>query len=289
MKNNHFAFIAFIRDVLLRAGDLSLEGFGKNSERSWKGEGEYDFATEYDLRVQDYIQTRIEKEYGDPVLAEEGDTGDPVKRAAMRDAERLWVVDPIDGTFNYRKGIPLYGISVAMCEGRLPVAAGIRFPVLGETYLASRGNGAIRENDRDHSSTRLQVTDHLPEKDLLVSVDGRGAPDLIKAIYREDNPNSSFRSWFCATISLGFLASGREDAYVTAVISPWDCAAGDLIVHEAGGFTCDGEGGPVFPKHLDQWLGGNPEKFFYVAVTSSRVWEARLRNVLEQCKAGSRG
>ncbi|MHB9027868.1 MAG: inositol monophosphatase family protein [Candidatus Latescibacterota bacterium] len=288
MKNTPADSVAFIRDVLLRAGELSLEGFGKSTERSWKGEGIYDFATEYDLRVQEYIQTRIEKEYGDPVLAEEGDTGNPDKTAAMRNAERLWVVDPIDGTFNYRKGIPLYGISVAMCVDRMPAAGGIRFPALGETYLASRGNGVIRESDRDRTSVRLRVTDRLPEEDLLVSVDGRGAPDIIKAIYREDNPNSSFRSWFCATVSLGFLASGREDAYVTTAISPWDCAAGDLIVREAGGFSCDGEGGPVFPKHLDQWLGGNSETFFYVAVTSSRVWEARLRNVLEQCGAASK-
>ncbi len=282
MENDHIHYTGFIRDVLLRAGDLSLEGFGRKTETSRKGEGVYDFATEYDLKVQEYIRSRIGEEYGDPLLAEEHDEHSvPVE--TMLGADRLWVVDPIDGTFNYRKGIPLYGISVAVCAGRAPVAGGIRFPALGETFLAIRGGGAVRESDRDGFPEPLAVPECLPEEEFLVSTDGHGAPDIIRAIYQEDNPNSSFRSWFCATVSLAFLAAGRVDAYVSTNISPWDCAAGDLILHEAGGFSCDGDGGPVFPKHLDQWIGGKREGFLYVAVTGREVWESRLRNVLEKC------
>lgn len=284
MADTHSDHIPFIRDVLFRAGEISLQGFGRNPEKTDKGTGAYDFATEYDMRLQEYIRSRIIREYGDILLAEEEDA-QSASGEAMRNAERLWLVDPIDGTFNYRKGIPLYGVSVAVCVGRKPVAGGIRFPALGETFLAVRDRGAMREPDRGGSAETLRVPRRLPEEDLLVSVDGRGSPDIIQAIYREDNPNSSFRSWFCATASLAFLAAGRVDAYISTAISPWDCAAGDLILHEAGGFTCDGEGGPVFPKHLDQWIDGRRETFFYVGVTGHEVWEARLRNVLDRCGA----
>lgn len=135
----HQARIDFIKNLAIEAGKLTLEGYGKSDQIPKNVQDGYDIATEYDLRAEELVKRRILDEFGEPVLGEEaGLIGD---RELAK--QRLWIVDPIDGTFNYQRGVPLYGVTIAYCEGGIPTSGAIYLPVLEQLFYAGKGRGAV--------------------------------------------------------------------------------------------------------------------------------------------------
>jgi myo-inositol-1(or 4)-monophosphatase len=152
-----------------------------------------------------------------------------------------WVVDPLDGTSNYLRGIPHWCVSIALVENGEPLHGVIFDPLRNELFIASRGSGTVL-NDR-----RMRVTDRKDLEGALL-VTGfpprerkRVQPQLacVGALLQQAE---DIRRSGSAALDLAYVACGRADGYFEAGVQPWDIAAGSLMVRESGGRVCDFRG-----------------------------------------------
>ncbi len=162
-----------------------------------------------------------------------------------------WFVDPLDGTVNFFHGLPLFCVSIGLYVGSRPIFAVIHAPLLGETFVAAEGAGAhsIRPGQR---AAALEISE---TKTLADAVVGTGFPYRRGELEHSNLENFSrffydvrgLRRMGSAALDLAFVAAGRLDAFWELHLSPFDLAAGALLVREAGGTVTDGDGG-------DGWL-----------------------------------
>jgi myo-inositol-1(or 4)-monophosphatase len=270
--------LEFTKRLALEAGKLTLEGHGKCGQMPKGGQDGYDIATVFDFRTEELVKKRILDHYGEPVLGEEdGLIGDA--RAAE---ETLWIVDPIDGTFNYQRGLPLYGVSIAFCQDRVPVCGAIYLPALNQLYFAARGAGAFLIDRDAPSPVPISVSQERDLPKLVISLAGSGMYRLMAACADQQIPWRSLRLSLCAVASLAFVASGRADIFSDTALSLWDLAAGYVILQEAGGPAIVDYGGmPIFPEYIDRRLRrGDTEKFPCIAASSPELAEQPIGKLI---------
>jgi myo-inositol-1(or 4)-monophosphatase len=209
-----------------------------------------DLVTEWDLRTEELIRRVLAERTPDiAVLGEEGGAsgGSNATTTPTR-----WLVDPIDGTVNFAHGLPIWSISIAL-EDAAGIAVGVvAAPVLGWWFEAERGSGAVMRTRADGPAARLRVSATAALEQALLTT---GFP-----YDRATNPDNNFAQWEhmqraagacrrlgCASIDLCLVARGWMDGYWERGLSPWDVAAGALIVAEAGGTVTNTQGGPFDP------------------------------------------
>ena len=251
--------LEFTKRLALEAGKLTLEGHGKCGQMPKDMADGYDIATVYDFRTEELVKNRILAEFGEPVLGEEdGLIGDP--KAAERS---LWIVDPIDGTFNYQRGLPLYAVSIAFCQDGIPALGAIYLPVLRQLFYASQGSGAFLIDGNASTPEPIAVSQERDLPRLVISLAGAGLYKLMAACAGEGIPWRTLRLSLCAVSSLAFVASGHVDIFSDTALSLWDVAAGDIILREAGGpAIVDYQGTPLFPHYVHRRLRLDDRKKF---------------------------
>lgn len=270
--------LEFIKKLTLKAGQLTLEGFGRCDQISKDGHDGYDIATEYDLRTEDLVRTQLLKEFDEPVLGEEdGLVGDH-----WRAKHGLWIVDPIDGTFNYQRGLPLYGVSIAFCEAGMPVCGAVLLPALDQLFFAAKGSGAFLSSPSTANPLPIHVGRERELARLVISLAGRDTYQFLAASAAEGVPWRSIRLMLCAVSSIVYIASGRMDIFADTALGLWDCAAGDIILQEAGGpATVDYQGTPIFPEYVNRRLDlGDTRKFSLVAASSPELLQEPMARLL---------
>ncbi|MBA6412670.1 inositol monophosphatase [Parahaliea sp. F7430] len=218
--------------------------------------GHNDFVSEVDRAAEREIIYQLQKAYPDHAfLGEEGGLqGD-------EDADYRWVIDPLDGTTNFLRGIPHYGISIAcFYKGKVEHAV-VLDPVRREEFTASRGRGA-RLNGR-----RIRVSKRQSLDGALL---GTGIPfknhcdDALRGYSKSleilAGQTAGIRRAGAASLDLAYVAAGRLDAFWEKGLSIWDIAAGTLLVREAGGLVADFNGAD---KHFESGdiVCGNPKCF----------------------------
>jgi myo-inositol-1(or 4)-monophosphatase len=193
---------------------------------------QHDFVSEVDHAAEDAIIGVLKKAYPDHgFLAEESGYKD-------RDAEYLWVIDPLDGTTNFLHGFPQYCVSIGLLHKGRPTQAVVLDPNRNEIFTATKGAGAYL-NDR---RIRVSKTDKL-EGALI----GTGFPfkviDHVDAYLRMlknvMKTTSGVRRPGAAALDLAYVAAGRTDGFWELGLSPWDMCAGALLIREAGGLVGD--------------------------------------------------
>ena len=263
--------LEFTKRLALEAGKLTLEGHGKCGQMPKDMVDGYDIATVYDFRTEELVKNRILAEFGEPVLGEEdGLIGDP------KTAERgLWIVDPIDGTFNYQRGLPLYAVSIAFCQDGIPALGAIYLPVLKQLYFAARGSGAFLIDGNGSPPVPIAVSQERDLPRLVISLAGAGLYKLMAACAGEGIPWRTLRLSLCAVSSLAFVASGRVDIFSDTALSLWDVAAGDIILREAGGpAIVDYQGTRLFPHYVHRRLRlDDRRKFPCIAASCAELVE----------------
>jgi myo-inositol-1(or 4)-monophosphatase len=204
-----------------------------------------DFVTEVDRAAEAAIIEAVQKSYPEhAILGEESGAIETGK------AEYRWIIDPLDGTTNFIHGFPQYCVSIGV-EHRGVLAHGVVYdPGRNELFTASKGRGAFL-NDR-----RIRVSKCLKLQDALV---GTGFP--FKEMARADlylrqlrtlmEKSSGVRRAGAAALDLAYVACGRLDAFWELGLSPWDMAAGALLIQEAGGLVGDLEGDQGFMESGD--------------------------------------
>ena len=177
---------------------------------------------------------------GSAFVGEEGD------EASIRDSEWAWVVDPIDGTTNFARGIPVCGVSVALFRDAEPYAGFVLNPFTGTLYSAVSGQGAFKDGEPVRVSGR-------PLEDCILSTAyccyGKDLADPCFEVSRRIYPRiNDIRRLGTAAVELSLLAEGAADLYFEIRLSPWDYAAGLAILKEAGGCYCGIDGDVSFER-----------------------------------------
>jgi myo-inositol-1(or 4)-monophosphatase len=187
--------------------------------------GRANFATAADHTAEKAIIARLgAHDPGVPILAEES------ARKGFASAERLWVVDPIDGTLNFSRGLPFYCVLIGYVEDGRARAGAVYAPRTDETFVASEGSGATRNGEAIEVS---RVT-RLPEAFAVASL-GFGETKKKDSRFATLNATCArLRVIGSAGLEISYLAMGRFDLFVHGALSPWDVAAPALIAREAG-------------------------------------------------------
>jgi myo-inositol-1(or 4)-monophosphatase len=218
-----------------KAGRTLKRDFGEveHLQVSLKGPG--DFVTAADRRAEEILCTELAAArpgYG--FVGEEGG-----KRHGT-DETHTWIVDPLDGTTNFLHGIPQFAISIGLQREGTIIAGVIYNPANEELYTAERGKGAFL-NDQ-----RLRVAGRRKLDECVIGCGlphiGRGDHELSRREMTEiQNRVAGLRRFGAACLDMAFVAAGRLDGYWERNLSPWDMAAGTIIVREAGGIVTDVE------------------------------------------------
>jgi len=217
--------LEFSRKLARDAGRLAHSAFGQ-SATSMKGR--HDVVTAMDREVERFIRKAIAARYPDDAIIgeEEGGGG----------GERLWLIDPIDGTANYARGIPHYCVSIGYLEHRVPVIAAVHDPSHDWLYSAARGEGAWRDGERLAVSPCADLGAATVECGWSTR---RSTADYLALISRVMAAGCAIRRVGSGALGLTDVAAGKSEAYCELHINAWDCAAGILLVQEAGGHTND--------------------------------------------------
>ena len=203
-----------------KASKVIIRDFGEIENLQVAKKGPRDFVTKTDKRVEEIlIEELMKSKKNYSFLTEESG------KIENNDKDKIWIIDPIDGTTNFLHGIPHFAISIALKIDNQLKSALIHDPIKNEIYFAEQNNGSYFNNQRIRVSKKNKLDD------CLFSSDSNG----LKFAF----PELNMRNSGCAALDLAYVGSGRLDGYFHNNINLWDIAAGMLIVEEAGGMTND--------------------------------------------------
>ena len=203
-----------------KASKVIIRDFGEIENLQVSKKGPRDFVTKTDKRVEKILieeLAKTKKSYS--FLTEESG------KIENNDKNKIWIIDPIDGTTNFLHGIPHFAISIALKIDDEIKSALIHDPIKNEIYYAEQNNGAYFNNQRIRVSKKNKL------EDCLFSSNSIG----LKFAY----PELNMRNTGCAALDLAYVGSGRLDGFFHNKINIWDIAAGILIIEEAGGKVSD--------------------------------------------------
>ncbi len=216
-----------------RAGEVIVRGMNRLHRMEIREKGENDFVTEIDTQAEREIIEIIRKHYPDhAVLGEESG-----QSAGRGESEFLWIIDPLDGTTNFMHGFPQFAVSIGV-QRRGRMEHGVVYdPLRQELFTTSRGEGAQVDGKR------IRVSNHVGLERALI---GTGFPyrsnieylDAYLAMMRVIMQSTAgIRRPGAAALDLAYVAAGRLDGFWELGLSPWDTAAGVLLITEAGGMV----------------------------------------------------
>jgi myo-inositol-1(or 4)-monophosphatase len=219
-----------------RAGRGLKRDFGEVEHLQVSVKGPANFVSAADRRAEATLHEELTKarpDYG--FLGEEGGMHEG------SDKTHRWIVDPLDGTSNFLHGIPHFAVSIALERNGTIVAGLVYNPVNDDLFGAERGKGCFLNDQRLRVAARQRFAEAVVGCGLPHL--GRGDLELSRKELAEIQPKfAGLRRFGAAALDLAWVAAGRLDGYWERNLSPWDMAAGVLLVREAGGFVTDLDG-----------------------------------------------
>ena len=251
-------------------GNLARDSFGQRQQVTLKDDRSE--VTEVDLAVQRALVAHIRAQRPqDTFIAEESLTPSPQSPASNLQSSIsnrqsiCWVIDPIDGTRNYIRDLPLFTCSVAAMIGGEPVAGAIYDPVHGVMYSAARGGGVFLDGAPVVLAERRAAIPRDPDRKLFVGIPS-ARREATRQLVLHAVEEHVVRNFGSAALHLALTAVAQLDAAVMGNTRLWDIAAGCLLVSEAGGVATSPDGKPVFPLDISHYTGeeipvlaGSPE------------------------------
>jgi len=237
-----------------RAGQVISRASVDISQLKVSTKQQSDYVTEVDKLAESAIIELLHETYpSHSILAEESGS------SGQSQSEFQWIIDPLDGTTNFIHGFPQYAVSIALAHKGVLAHAVIYDTNRNELFTASKGGGAFLNDKRIRVSKRAKLDEALI---------GTGFPyrsfahiDTYLAIFRElAQKTAGLRRPGAASLDLAYVAAGRLDGFWEFGLSPWDMAAGALLITEAGGLIGDLTGEPNFLAS-GNIVGGNPKVF----------------------------
>jgi myo-inositol-1(or 4)-monophosphatase len=224
--------------IAREAGKILMQGLGTRPALGYKSE-DINLVTEYDKRSEALIVERLAAAFpADRIVAEEGTTaaGDP-------GAERVWYVDPLDGTTNFAHGLPIFSVSIGLVDGKRPLLGVVEAPALGWSFTGTTTGGGSTLNGKAIAPSAIERLKGA----LLVT----GFPYTRNPVQTNLPEWAAFtqaaqgtRRLGSAALDLCFVAAGWLDGYWERELHPWDLVAGAAIVIGAGGKATELDGTP---------------------------------------------
>ena len=213
----------------MKASKVLIRDFGEIEKLQVSEKSPGDFVTASDKRVEKIIIGELQKsEYS--ILSEEAGL------IKGKDNDKKWIIDPIDGTFNFLNGLPHFAISIGY-EDNGEIICGIIFdPIKNEMFTAHKGSGAYLNN------SRIRVSNKSDFKSTCLVTGGPKFTSKARESILEEYKKISMevrghiRKSGSAALDLAYVAAGRYDGYWQRELSYWDIAAGIIIVKESGGY-----------------------------------------------------
>ncbi len=218
-------------------GKVIIRSFEQLDKVEVNSKGSNDFVTSADIAAEEAIIETLRKSYPEHTII-----GEESGVLTGSDDDYQWIIDPLNGTSNFIKGIPQFAVSIALkVKGKLDQAV-IFDPIRGELFTASRGKGAQLNN------MRIRVKSH---KDLSATILATGFPfkqkqhtkaymAMFTSLFEK---TSDIRRAGSSALDLAYVAAGRVDGFFEIGLKPWESAAGELLIIEAGGLVTDFTGG----------------------------------------------
>ncbi len=201
--------------------------------------------TDADRAAQEALQQEIARRYPADAVVTEETQRDPERHAALASAHRCWFIDPIDGTRNYARSLPLYSVAVALVEGGAPVVGVIFDPTTGDMFSASRGGGLW------WGENRCTPRGGTGEYGTIVGSPA-GQQHRLPAAAHHWLDRYHLRNLGSTALHMAYLATGGFDAVLVTECHLWDVAAGCLMADEAGVMTKRLDGSPLFPVRMPE-------------------------------------
>jgi myo-inositol-1(or 4)-monophosphatase len=228
------SFVETASQIAYEAGSLLRHYFERRVRFELKAE--FDLVTEADRASEKLIVERLTAEFPThAIVAEEG--GGHENNSGYR-----WYVDPLDGTTNFAHSYPVWNVTMALERAGELIAAVVFDPTRNEMFSAERGSGTFLNGRRVRVSSVARVAESL----LCTGFPNhnRSTNPNIHFFYELAQNSHGVRRGGSAAIDLAYVAAGRLDGFWEIGLSPWDMAAGILLVEEAGGICTDMKGGP---------------------------------------------
>jgi myo-inositol-1(or 4)-monophosphatase len=228
--------------VAREAGVIVRRSYAEITGEDVTEKGENDMVTVVDVEAQQCIESALRSSFAaDLIIGEEALEPD-VNRNVAQNASRRWFIDPLDGTTNYIHAYPMFAVSIALeVNGRVDL--GVTYdPMRDEMFHAIRGGGAFLNGKAIHVSRNREKGKAL----LATGFPFRARQyldDYLKTFRYFFNHTRGIRRAGSAALDLAYVAAGRVEAFWEATLSPWDMAAGIVLVEEAGGRVTDFFGG----------------------------------------------
>lgn len=233
--------------------------------------GAKDLVTEADMQCDHMIREQIIAAFPDHNLVTE-ELGDTEKGSAF-----TWYVDPIDGTINYSRRFPLWGVSIGLAQAGSMLCGVIYLPASDETFITARGEGAWLNGERIHVSPTTDLSQAIiSHGDFNV-----GADEKTRRVLNEANflarmgTVSAVQRVKClgsAIVEGAYVASGRMEGYCMVILNPWDVAVTSLLVTEAGGQVTTLTGEPYQLTHRNALFTNG---HLHQALLNSLDWDGR--------------
>jgi len=220
-----------------KAGRLLIRDFGEVEQLQVSRKGPADFVSTADMKAEKAVRAELSNARPDfGFLMEESGV------VAGKDKSHRWIVDPLDGTTNFLHGLPHWAVSIGLERDGEIVAGVVYEPVRDELFWAEKGQGCFLNAQRLRVSARRRLDEAVVATGMPFK--GRGDhPPYLKQLAAVMAETAGIRRFGSAALDLAYVAAGRFDGFWESGLSPWDVAAGILMVTEAGGFVTEINGG----------------------------------------------
>jgi myo-inositol-1(or 4)-monophosphatase len=248
-----------------------IRDFGEVEQLQVSEKGPADFVTEADRRAEAILTDELRK--ARPAF---GFLREERGAIAGEDPDRRWIIDPLDGTTNFLHGIPHFAISIAL-EQRGELVAGVIYdPLRDELFWAEKGAGAYVNRQRLRVSARPRLAQSVLATGIPFGqrAGKRAFAAMLSAVMER---TAGVRRFGAASLDLAYVAAGRYDGFWEVGLSPWDVAAGIVLVREAGGFVSDLDGRPAMLHGGTIVAGNNRLHGEVVALLGRALAEAGLK------------
>lgn len=226
-----------------------------------------DLVTEADINSERVITARLQQRFpGAVIVGEEACSLDPTVMHGLRDAELAFTIDPVDGTYNFASGVPMFGVMMAVIVNGETVAGIIHDPVCKDALIAEKGAGAFIHH-RDGALERVHVAEAADISQMTGGVSWQYTKEPIRSrLARNHTKFMSQIGYRCAAHEYRLIASGHAHFMVYNKLMPWDHLPGSLIHQEAGGYGARWDGSKYLPSHVDGGLLVAPSRDSWEAI-----------------------
>jgi myo-inositol-1(or 4)-monophosphatase len=257
MKTKPSEFESFIKKVIVKAGKATLKHFGRSRIQYSKKHAD-DIVTQADLESHDIITSAIKKNYPTHGILSEEDKGYNV------DAEYVWIIDPLDGTTNFHKGIPIYGVLIALAKNNTVIAGGAYFPYFKDFYYGELGKGVYKNGTPVRCSGKTDFS--RTRGGGYIQIEGKHTNQIRKMA----ESSEKFRYWITeygsGAYDMVLTVEGKNDWYFSPPLGGdvWDTAAISIMLEEAGCIVTNLEGKTWKLSDKTEMIAANPSLHYHI-------------------------